>query len=84
MREKVWPVLLVLGGIFVGACVAPQLGSKPSTAETPVTPTKWQYEYIKAPQYLDDYNKTLNAEADAGWELVAYSGNVFIFKKPKP
>lgn len=79
-------VLLVAGGIAIGACVAPQLSPQASNADTPAQPTKWEYLKVAVvpsyqnPKWFDE----LNSLGDQGWEIFLKDSDYWYLKKAKP
>lgn len=78
--RQFYAILLVLGGIALGACVAPQLSPAPTTAATDPTtvatePSKWEYK-IEADssspfRYVGE--KELNELGSQGWEMIGFA-----------
>lgn len=85
--RQFYSVLLVLGGIAIGACVAPQLSPQASSADTPATPTKWEYRIYNEGMEPNLDEAEANKLGSDRWEMIGFalqSNNAYrayIFKR---
>jgi hypothetical protein len=77
-------VVLVLGGLVLGAAVALAAGRVRAQGLTPsVPPPRWEQDCEQA-HGVDEARAIAKARGEGGWELVALDAGVMCFKRPVP
>ncbi|KYG05653.1 hypothetical protein BE21_39420 [Sorangium cellulosum] len=77
-------VVLVLGGLVLGAACALAAGRVRAQGVAPSAPTpRWEQDCEQA-HGVEEARAVAKARGESGWELVALDAGVMCFKRPAP